>query len=96
LGEGNDLFSSTFFYRLDDNWGFRIAHKYDLRDQLLREQAYTLYRDLRSWTAGLTFRIRRDVGEEDDYTVAFTFSVKAFPRSSSGRESSRPQTLWGG
>lgn len=96
LGEGNDLFSSTFFYRLDDNWGFRIAHKYDLRDQLLREQAYTLYRDLRSWTAGLTFRIRRDVGEEDDFTVAFTFSVKAFPRSSSGRESSRPQTLWGG
>lgn len=94
-GYGNDLISSTVFYRLDDNWAFRLGHRYDFRESLLREQAITLYRDLRSWTAALTFRVRRDVDQSTDFTVAFAFSIKAFPRSS-GRDTARPHTLWGG
>jgi lipopolysaccharide assembly outer membrane protein LptD (OstA) len=95
-GEGSDLFSSTIFYRFDDNWGFRLTHRYDIRESRLTEQAYSIYRDLRSWTAALTLRLREDRDREDDVTVAFVFSIKAFPRYGVGSDAARPRALWGG
>jgi hypothetical protein len=95
-GQGNDNFSSTIFYRFDDNWGFRLTHRYDIRESRLTEQAYSIYRDLRSWTAALTLRLREDQSGEDDVTVAFVFSIKAFPRFGVGGDASTPRMLWGG
>jgi lipopolysaccharide assembly outer membrane protein LptD (OstA) len=80
LGPGNDVFSSTFFYRLNENWGFRMYHYFNVRTGELQEQTYSLYRDLRSWTAAISFRVRHNTSGPDDYTAAFTFSLKAFPR----------------
>ncbi len=80
LGEGNNILTTTLYYRMNENWGFRASHYYDIRRSNLREQYYTVYRDLRSWTCALTFGLRDDGGSTDDFVVAFTFSLKASPR----------------
>jgi hypothetical protein len=61
----------------------------------MEEQYYTLYRDLRSWTAALTFRLRDNRGSPDDFTVAATFSLKAFPRFGLGDDRDEPEYLLG-
>jgi hypothetical protein len=95
-GEDDNLIRSALFFKLNENWAFRAAHYYDLQDGRMDEQDYTVYRDMRSWTAGLTFRLRDSRNDsDDDYTIAFTFSVKAQPRFSLGSDSVRPSQLLG-
>jgi lipopolysaccharide assembly outer membrane protein LptD (OstA) len=94
-GDGNNLFSSTLFYRLNDNWGFRAAQRYNARNGRLEEQDYTIYRDLRSWTAALTLRYRQSTTGPDDFGVAFTFSLKAFPRFGLGSDTAHATRLLG-
>jgi lipopolysaccharide assembly outer membrane protein LptD (OstA) len=96
LGVGNNLFMSTIFFRLNEDWGLRASHYYEARTSTLQEQAYTLYRDFRSWTAALTFRLRDNPLGPQDLTVAFTFSLKAFPRYGPGGDTRVPYSLWGG
>ena len=96
LGVGNNLISGTVFYQLNENWGARITEQFNARDGVLQYQFYTLYRDFRSWTGALTLRIREDTGLPNDYTVAFTFSLKAFPRYGVGKDAVRPTRLIGG
>lgn len=96
LGPGNDVISSTMFYRLNENWGFRMAHYFEARNGTMQEQSYSVYRDLRSWTAALSFRVRQNVFGPDDYTVAFTFSLKAFPHYGQGADSAGAYSLLGG
>jgi len=95
LGEGNDSITSTIFYRLNENWGFRANHRFDLRAGKMQEQAYTVYRDMRSWTGALTLRLRDNDDGQNDFTVAFTFSLKAFPTRGLGSDTLRQYTLWG-
>ena len=52
----------------------------------LQEQAYTLFRDLRSWTGALSFRVEDNVGGSPDFTVAFQFSLKASPATYLGED----------
>jgi len=95
LGEGNALVTSTMYFRLNEDWGFRTQHYYDARTSSLVEQAYSIFRDLRSWTAALTFRVRENPQGPQDVGVTFTFSLKAFPRF--GLDDTRmPYSLWGG
>jgi hypothetical protein len=61
-----------------------MQHDFNAEDGRLQEQAYTLYRDLRSWTGALTFRVMDDSTGPTDYTVAFTFSLKAAPKNRLG------------
>jgi hypothetical protein len=92
---GNSSITSTFLWRLTENWACRAGHYFDAKDGLLREQSYTIYRDLRSWTAALTFRVRDNSGSRDDFSVAFTFSLKAVPRFGLGSDSIRSNELLG-
>jgi LPS-assembly protein len=96
LGRGHDLLLSTIYLRLNENWGLRTQHHWNIRDNFLEYQYYTLYHDFRSWTGGLTFRVRESRFEADDYTVAVTFSLKAFPRFGLGSDAVRPHRLIGG
>jgi LPS-assembly protein len=95
LGQGNNLLSSTIYYRLNENWALRTSHHFEARDGRLEEQFYTVYRDFRSWTGALTFRVREDSLGREDYTVAFTFSLKAAPRFGVGGDAVRPEELLG-
>lgn len=95
LGTGNNLLTSSIFYRLNENWAFRASHYYEARLGRLQEQFYTAYRDFRSWTGALSFRVRDNGDGRGDYTVAFTFSLKALPRFGVGQDTVRPYQLIG-
>jgi LPS-assembly protein len=95
LGTGSDTVNGTFFYRLNENWGARVAEYYDMKTGTLQEQDYSIYRDLRSWTAALTFRALDNTTSGHEYGVAVTFSFKAFPRFSIGQDSVSPASLVG-
>ncbi len=72
-----------------------MSHHYEARDGFMEEQYYTIYRDLRSWTSAFTFRVRQQRLGPTDFTVALTFSLKAFPHPV-GRDSEHPSLLLGG
>ena len=82
----NNFISSTFFFRLDDNWGLRAVHTFNASDGRLQQQEYTVMRDLRSWTAALSFRVENNLGSSADFTVAFQFSLKAAPSTHLGED----------
>jgi LPS-assembly protein len=93
---GHNLIYDSLYYRFNENWGGRVSHYFEARDGTMEEQLYTLYRDLRSWTAALTFRIRGNRNSEpDDYTIGVTFSLKAFPRGKLGSDTDKPWMLLG-
>ncbi len=90
---GNNLINGITYLRLNENWGFRTQHLFEARDGRLEEQYYSIYRDMRSWTAALTFRVRDSRAGRDDYTVALTFSLKSFPRFPLGSDRQQPTLL---
>lgn len=94
--QGNNLFTSTIFYRVNENWGLRTTHRFEGEDGRLQEQAYSIYRDLRSWTCALTLRVLDNPNGHEDFTVAFTFSLKSHPKYGVGGDVVRPYSLWGG
>jgi LPS-assembly protein len=94
--QGHDLLLSTLYYRFNENWGLRMSHHYEISDNTLEEQYYTFYRDFRSWTGALTFRLRDNRSDDLDFTVAFTFQLKAFPRYAPGSDRNKPSLLLGG
>lgn len=75
----NNIIFTTFYYRLNENWSARMSHHFEARDGTMEEQYYTLYRDFRSFTGALTFRVRDQRVGPEDYTVAFTIQLKAHP-----------------
>jgi lipopolysaccharide assembly outer membrane protein LptD (OstA) len=95
VGAGNKVLTSTLYYRMNENWGLRMAHYFNQESGKLQEQSYTIYRDLRSWTAALSFLIRDNTTGPLDYTVAFTFSLKAYPHFPLGVDTTGPYSLLG-
>ena len=93
---GDNTISSSFYYRFNENWACRLQHRFEARDGTLEEQYYTVYRDFRSWTAALTFRVRENRIGRDDYSAALTFSLKAIPRFKLGDDRDKPTLLLGG
>jgi lipopolysaccharide assembly outer membrane protein LptD (OstA) len=86
---GHNLIAASVYYRMNENWGAHFLEQYEAQDGIMQEQVYSIYRDLRSWTAALTFRVIQGEGVPTDYTVAVTFSLKAFPRFGLGSDSDR-------
>lgn len=95
-GPGNNLFTSGFYYRLNENYALRTRHVFEARDGRMEEQYYTLYRDFRSWVGALTFRVRDLRNGSMDYTIGVTFNLKAFPRYKLGQDRENPSLLLGG
>jgi len=82
----NNFIGNTVFYRVNDNWGLRTDHIFNADDGRLQQQAYTIMRDLRSWTASLTFRVENNERSSADFTVAVAFSLKAVPSQKLGED----------
>lgn len=95
LGNGNNVLTSTVYYRLNENWGWRMDHYFEAQTGRLQQQSYTVYRDLRSWTAALTFLLRDNPVGPQDYSVALTFSLKAYPHFPLGVDATGPYSLLG-
>jgi lipopolysaccharide assembly outer membrane protein LptD (OstA) len=86
-GPGGETLTSTFYYRLNENWGLRMSHYYDVREGTLREQAYTVYRDFRVWTGAFVVRFRQpSPGVKEEFAFAFNLSLKALPTSKPGKD----------
>jgi LPS-assembly protein len=92
---GHNLITGSIYYRMNENWGLHIMEQYEAQYGGLQQQAYSIYRDLRSWTASLMFRITEGPGQPTDFTVALTFSLKAFPRYGVGSDSDRAPGQYG-
>jgi len=92
----NNTILSSIYYKFNENWAARMSHHFEARDGVLEEQYYTIYRDFRSWTGALTFRLRENRNGPDDFAVAFTFNLKAFPRFKLGQDRDTPGFLLGG
>jgi LPS-assembly protein len=92
---GHNLILSRLYLKLNENYGMRVSHLFEARDGTLEEQYYSLYRDFRSWTGALTFRVRNERTGSNDYTIAFTVSLKAFPRLALGEDKENPSLLLG-
>ena len=95
LSTGNESIRALAFLKLNENWAFRASGAYDLREDRMQEQSYTIYRDFRSWTAGVTARLRKNSDGKEDFTAAFTFSLKAAPKYKVGSDAVRPSQLLG-
>ena len=96
VDSGDNYLTSVFFYKMNENWGFRAEHDVDAEAGRLAQQVYTVYRDLRSWTGALTFRVVDNGGGQPvDYTFAFTLSLKAAPNSHVGDDSVQAYDLVG-
>ena len=93
---GDNVITSSFFYRLNENWAVRATHYYNAQTGLLQEQYYSVYRDMRSWTAALTFRlINNGGGQPLDWGFAFSVSLKAVPRYHVGEDTINPYVMLG-
>ena len=95
LGQGANVFTSALFFRLNENWSTRAVHHFDVRSGRLQEQYYSIYRDLRSWTAALTAGVRDNGTGPKDYSIGFTFSFKASPKFGVGGDTVRPYSMLG-
>lgn len=93
--EKTDYFTSTFFYRFNQNWGVRLQHNFDATSGRLQSQFYTLYRDLRSWTMSATFYVENNLGSEVNYGVSYQLSLKANPVTGVGGDSVSAYPLLG-
>lgn len=83
---GNNLFLSSVRLKLNENWALRAVHQFEARDGTLEEQAYSVYRDFRSWTAALVARWRTERYGDDDFSLGLMVSLKAYPRYSLGSD----------
>jgi LPS-assembly protein len=92
---GHNLISGSFYYRLNENWGVHIAEQYEAQYGGLQQQVYSIYRDLRSWTAALVIRLTEGPGQPTDFSATVTFSLKAFPRFGLGSDSDHVNTTFG-
>jgi len=95
IDNGDNLLSSTMFLRVNDNWGFRATDNFNGVSGRLQQQFYTVYRDMRSWTGALTFRVTDNGIGPKDYTIACAFSFKAHPSHSVGSDAVEPYHLVG-
>lgn len=95
INSENNLIRSSIFFRFNENWAGRLTHHFEGRDGFMEEQYYTLYRDLRSWTSALTFRVREQRTRPTDFTIAVSFSLKAFPLFRLGSERDKHNLLFG-
>jgi hypothetical protein len=95
VDSGDNFITSVMFYKLNENWGFRVEHDFNAENGHLQQQFYTIYRDLRSWTGAVTFQVVDNVGAPEDFTIAFTISLKAAPNTRVGGDTVQPYGLVG-
>ena len=93
--EQNNLLFASLYLRLGQNWGLRVSEYYNLKDNFFQHHYYTLYRDLRAFTAAITAGLRENLDGRKDYGIAFTLSSKAYPRYGLQDELNKPTRLLG-
>lgn len=80
LFENSNQFYLRNFYRLNEHWQFGTQHIFDTTgSEALREQVYTVYRDLTAWQLGFSFADRKINVDKREQVFFFSLTLKAFP-----------------
>ncbi|HWB02860.1 MAG TPA: hypothetical protein VG796_07525 [Verrucomicrobiales bacterium] len=66
------------YARISERWGFSIYERYELDDNTLETQQYSIHRDLTSWVATLG-AIIRDNRERDEWGLLLSLTLKDLP-----------------
>ncbi|PIQ88767.1 MAG: hypothetical protein COV72_06805 [Candidatus Omnitrophica bacterium CG11_big_fil_rev_8_21_14_0_20_42_13] len=75
--DNRNQFTTQLTYRLNKDWKFKVYERWERETGGIREQEYTIYKDLHCWRMGVTYNVRRDHGEE----IFVVFTLKAFPEA---------------
>lgn len=86
---GSNEITGSLLWRLNPKWKVKIYERYNLRPTSelsggLREQEYTISRDLHCWEMDVTYNIRKEEG----HTLWCIFRLKAFPELEFGFDQS--------
>jgi len=71
----DDQLTTEFFYKLNPKWAAKTYTRFDLRSGILKEQEFTITRDLHAWEMEINFNETRKKGNE----IWMIFRLKAFP-----------------
>ena len=66
------------YIRFNHKWGAGTYHKWELDDNTLERQEYSLHRNFQSWTAGLGF-FQRNNRNDKEYGALLNISLNALP-----------------
>lgn len=69
---------------LTEEWAFKAIERYNYREGYSQEHEVSVFYDMHSWEAGLTYAFRRNVNRagDDDHTFYLVIGLKEFPNSS--------------
>jgi len=71
----NDQITTEYGYIINPKWAFKVYQQFDIGRGFLKEQQYTITRDMHAWKMDISFNQTR--GDGDEIWVIFT--MKAFP-----------------
>lgn len=71
-------FDLRTYYRINNKWGVGSYHQWELDDNTLEMQEYSIHRNYDSWTTALAF-FHRDNRRQDEYGMMLNFTLQAFP-----------------
>ncbi len=66
------------YTRINDKWGIDIYQQFELDDNTLETQQYSIHRDYDSWIATLGV-LHRDNRNRSEYSIILGFTLKEFP-----------------
>ncbi len=73
----NKQLTAELSYKINPKWRIRAYERFEFDVGDLKEQEYTIYRDLHSWSVELSFNQTRGEGS----TIWLVFRIKAFPET---------------
>ncbi|MCK5014402.1 MAG: LPS-assembly protein LptD [Candidatus Omnitrophica bacterium] len=73
--EVDDQLTTSFSYKVNPKWRIQTYNRFDLRSGILKEQEFSVTRDLHCWTMDINFNEKRNEGNE----IWIVFTLKAFP-----------------
>ncbi|MDP2939740.1 MAG: LPS export ABC transporter periplasmic protein LptC [Candidatus Omnitrophota bacterium] len=76
--KSSNLITGEFAYRLNPKWKFRIYQRYESRTDRIREQEYSIIRDLHCWEMDINYNYTPGLGN----SIWLVFRIKAFPKMS--------------
>jgi len=86
----SDRIDFRAYAKLTEQWGVGTTQVWELQDNTLELQQYTINRDLGNWVAGVGFT-RRDDRVHQEYGVIFSLTLKDFPAVTLPFEIDAPQ-----
>jgi len=78
-GEDTNELWPTFKWRLNEDWAFRMEHRFNPKDGIIRESLYSIDRDLSAWVVSASFRYLDPTVSPRDYQFWLVWTLKEFP-----------------